>query len=111
VPQLGTLDGWWAEGYTAGVNGWAIPLPLPAAETEPEPADMAHLFDLLEQEVVPTYYDRVPGRHSPAWVHMMKGAMAVAIERFTTHQMVQAYVTRYYVPAAAGEAIPGDPPL
>jgi hypothetical protein len=42
---------------------------------------------------------------------MMKGAMAVAIERFTTHQMVQAYVTRYYVPAAAGEAIPGDPPL
>ena len=111
VPQLGTLDGWWAEGYAAGVNGWAIPLPPPAAEDEPEPADMTHLFDLLEQEVVPTYYDRVPGSHSPAWVHMMKGAMAVALERFTTHQMLQAYVTRYYVPAAAGEAIPGDPPL
>jgi hypothetical protein len=41
---------------------------------------------------------------------MMKGAMAVAIERFTTRQMLQAYVTRYYVPTAVGEAIPGEPP-
>jgi hypothetical protein len=41
---------------------------------------------------------------------MMKGAMAVAVERFTTRQMLQTYVTRYYVPAAAGEAIPGEPP-
>jgi hypothetical protein len=41
---------------------------------------------------------------------MMKGAMAVAVERFTTRQMLQTYVSRYYVPAAAGEAIPGDPP-
>jgi starch phosphorylase len=108
VPQLSTLDGWWAEGYTPGVNGWGIP--LPPAEGEPEAADMAHVFDVLEQQVVPTFYDRVPGHHAPGWVHMMKGAMAVAIERFTTRQMLQAYVTRYYVPAAAGEAIPGDPP-
>ena len=110
VPQLGTLDGWWAEGYAAGVNGWAIPLPPPPAEGDPDPSDLAHLFDILEKDVVPTFYDRVPGSHSPAWVHMMKGALAVAIERFTTRQMVQTYVTRYYVPAAAGEAISGDPP-
>jgi starch phosphorylase len=107
VPQLGTLDGWWAEGYVAGANGWAIP--LAPAEGDPEPADLAHLFEILENDVVPTYYDRVPGRHSPAWVKMMKGAMSVAIERFTTRQMLQAYVTRYYVPAAAGEAIPDVP--
>ena len=107
VPQLGTLDGWWAEGFSAGMNGWAIP--LAPAEGEPEAADLTHLFEILENEVVPAYYDRVPGRHSPAWVQMMKGAMAVAIERFTTRQMLQAYVTRYYVPAAAGEAIPDVP--
>jgi glycogen phosphorylase len=107
VPQLGTLDGWWAEGYT-GENGWAIP--LPSAEGDPEQQDMEHLFQLLEQNVVPMYYDRVPGRHSPAWVHMMKAAQAVAVERFTTRQMLQAYVTRYYVPAAVGEAPPGDAP-
>ena len=104
VPQLGTLDGWWAEGFAQGVNGWAIP--LPPAEGDPEPSDMSHLFEILEKEVIPAYYDRVPGSYSPAWVHMMKGAMAVAIERFTTRQMLQAYVTGYYVPAAAGEAGP-----
>jgi starch phosphorylase len=112
VPQLGTLDGWWAEGYT-GENGWAIPLASAegtGAGSDPEQQDMEHLFRLLEQEVVPTYYDRLPGRHSPAWVHMMKAALAVAVERFTTRQMLQEYVTRYYVPTAVGETITGDPP-
>jgi hypothetical protein len=41
---------------------------------------------------------------------MMKAALAVAVERFTTRQMLQSYVTRYYVPAAAGAALPGDQP-
>ncbi len=108
VPQLGTLDGWWAEGYTAE-NGWAIP--LASAEGDQDQQDMEHLFGLLEDKVVPMYYDRLPGQHSGEWVHMMKGALAVAVERFTTRQMLQAYVTQYYVPAAAGEASPGDPPL
>ena len=107
VPQLSTLDGWWAEGFT-GENGWSIP--LPTGEVEPEQQDMEHLFDLLENRVVPLYYDRVPGQHSAEWVHMMKGAMAVAVERFTTRQMLETYVTRYYVPAAAGEVVPGEPP-
>jgi starch phosphorylase len=107
VPHLSTLDGWWAEGYT-GENGWAIP--LPAGEGEPEQQDMEHLFQILENQVVPLYYDRVPGQHSAEWVHMMKGAMAVAVERFTTRRMLESYVTQYYVPAAAGEVSPGEPP-
>jgi starch phosphorylase len=107
VPHLSTLDGWWAEGFT-GENGWAIP--LPAAEADAEQSDMEQLFRLLEQEVVPTFYDRIPGKASAAWAQMMKSALAVSVERFTTRQMLQTYVTRYYVPAAAGEALPGDPP-
>lgn len=106
VPQLSTLDGWWAEGYTKGENGWAIPLPPPGSDAEADQSDMEHLFAILENEVVPSYYDRVPGQHSAEWVHMMKGALAVAIDRFTSRRMLQAYVTQYYVPAAAGEAIP-----
>jgi len=108
VPQLGTLDGWWAEGYT-GENGWAIP--LASGDGDPDQQDMEHLFALLEDKVVPMYYDRLPGQHSAEWVHMMKGALAVAVERFTTRRMLQTYVTGYYVPAVAGEATPGDPPL
>ncbi len=107
VPQLSTLDGWWAEGFS-GENGWAIPLAPPDAE--PEPSDMENLFRILESEVVPRYYDRLPGKSSAAWVHMMKGALAVTVERFTTRQMLQNYVTNYYVPAAVGEALPGEPP-
>ena len=107
VPQLSTLDGWWAEGYT-GHNGWAIPLAAPNADVEQ--SDMEHLFRLLEHEVVPRYYDRLPGKPSAAWVSMMKEALAVAAERFTTRQMLRAYVTKYYVPAAVGEAVPGDAP-
>jgi starch phosphorylase len=106
VPQLSTLDGWWAEGFT-GENGWAIP--LPPGQGEPEQQDMEQLFNLLENQIVPRFYDRVPGHHSTEWVHMMKGAMAVAVERFTTRRMLETYVTQYYVPAAAGES-PGGPP-
>ena len=107
VPQLSTLDGWWAEGST-GENGWAIPLAPPDAD--PEPSDMENLFRILENEVVPRYYDRLPGKSSAAWVHMMKSTLAVTVERFTTRQMLQNYVTNYYVPAAVGGALPGEPP-
>jgi starch phosphorylase len=107
VPQLSTLDGWWAEGFT-GENGWAIPLPPP--DVEPEASDVENVFRILENEVVPKYYDRLPGKSSAAWVHMMKSALAVTVERFTTRQMLQNYVTQYYVPAAVGEAPPGEPP-
>ena len=118
VPQLGTLDGWWAEGYT-GQNGWAIPLASGGTggtggaggeDGDTDQRDMEHLLGLLEEKVVPRYYDRLPGQHSAEWVHMMKGALTVAVERFTTRRMLQAYVTQYYVPAAAGEASPGAPP-
>jgi len=42
---------------------------------------------------------------------MMKGALTVAVERFTTRRMLETYVSQYYVPAAAGEVSPGQPPL
>jgi starch phosphorylase len=105
VPQLSTLDGWWAEGAT-GENGWAIPLPAPEADADQ--SDMEQLFRLLEQEIVPTFYDRIPGKPGASWARMMKSAMAVSVERFTTRQMLETYVPRYYVPAATGEALPGD---
>ena len=109
VPQLSTLDGWWAEGST-GDNGWTIPLATATADVEADQSDWQNLFRILEEDVVPTFYDRVPGQHSPRWVHMMKGALSVAIERFTTRQMSQGYVTKYYVPAGSGEALTGDLP-
>ncbi len=108
VPQLSTLDGWWVEGFT-GTNGWAVP--NAAAGADVDESDCGHFFDLLENEVVPRFYDRGPDGVPTAWVHMMKHALRTAGERFTARRMLQEYVRNYYAPAARGESPPSDPPI
>ncbi|MGH7607508.1 MAG: alpha-glucan family phosphorylase, partial [Gemmatimonadales bacterium] len=106
VPQIGTLDGWWAEGY-GGENGWAIP--AAPADSDPDAWDMEQVFRILEEQVVPVFYDRLPGQVSRGWARTMKHALSVAGQRFTARRMLQNYVRDYYVPAARGEP-PADPP-
>jgi starch phosphorylase len=107
VPQISTMDGWWAEGYS-GQNGWAIPLVAP--DEDADQADADQLYTLLEEQVVPLYYD-TDGRGVPAgWVLRMKHALQVALERFTARRMVQQYVTEYYVPALRGALRGGEEP-
>ena len=107
VPQLSTLDGWWAEGYT-GDNGWAIPLPDPGADGDA--ADVESLFALLEEQVIPRYYERDAREVPVAWVRMMKHAICVACERFTARRMLRDYVAGYYAPAIRGDLPHDDPP-
>ena len=107
VPQLGTLDGWWAEGFE-GENGWALPLPEPGVDADA--ADSEALFDLLEREVVPMFYDRDEDDLPRAWIRKMKHALRVAGARFTTRRMVQDYARDYYAGALAGELNGDDPP-
>jgi starch phosphorylase len=106
VPQLGTPDGWWAEGFT-GKNGWMIPR---AAGDDPDAADAAHLYELLEQEIVPLYYTHDQRGVPTGWTERMKHALREAGARFTTRRMVQEYVRDYYVPAMRGNPAPADPP-
>jgi glycogen phosphorylase len=108
VPQLGTLDGWWAEGFI-GRNGWALPLAAGDNETV-DALDHEHLFQLLEREVVPRFYDRNENGVPEAWVHMAKHAIVEAGRRFTTARMVREYAERYYAPALAGETHGDEPP-
>src|SRR5919106_58118 len=110
VPQIGTLDGWWAEGYD-GFNGWAIP-PAEAGQTTDavDAADAQHLYRLLEGEVVPLFYDREPGAVPHRWVEKMKHAMYVAGRAFPAQRMVRQYVTEHYVPAMRADASADDPP-
>lgn len=107
VPQLGTMDGWWAEGYT-GKNGWAIPL-APDLDDADE-WDWSHTFDLLENDVVPLFYERTQEDVPMGWVDMMKQALWVAGRDFTTGRMLREYATKYYVPALSGDAEGDDPP-
>lgn len=108
VPQLSTLDGWWAEGYM-GLNGWAIP-PVQPGE-DPDAADSDRLFDLLEQQVVPMYYRRTARGLPMEWLQRMKHALRVAGERFSARRMVQDYVNGSYAPAMRGEATGHARPL
>jgi starch phosphorylase len=110
VPQVGTIDGWWEEGYD-GSNGWAIPLPPDTENIEEQDAhDAEHLYRLLEEEIVPLYYTR-DGRGVPmGWADRMRNAMRVSGSRFTARRMLIEYAERYYVPAMRGDPLADDPP-
>lgn len=107
IPQLSTLDGWWAEGYT-GLNGWALPLATDAPDQDAE--DAANLYELLEREIVPLYYQRDPDGLARGWLQRMKHALYEAGKHFTAARMMREYVQDYYVPAFQGSRDGDDPP-
>ena len=99
IPNLSVLDGWWDEGWT-GDNGWAIG----GRETNPDEgaqdwADAQDLYRILEQELIPAYYERDPGGVPPRWIQIMRNAIASNIWRFSTTRMLHEYVERLYLPA------------
>ncbi len=103
VPNVSVLDGWWDEGYT-GDNGWAIG----GRDTNPDEAAQDHadaqdLYRILEEEIVPTYYDRDASGVPAAWLGVMRRAMATALWRFSTTRMLHEYTERLYLPAAGVE--------
>jgi len=108
VPQISTLDGWWAEGYN-GDNGWAIPV-SEGTDEEVDAKDHDALFSLLEREVVPMYYERDEDGLPRRWIRMMKEALRVGGTHFTTARMVREYTDRFYVPALGGSTEGDDPP-
>jgi starch phosphorylase len=107
IPQVSTLDGWWAEGYT-GLNGWA--LPLNTEHSDPDLADAESLYSLLEQEVVPLFYEKNQDGVSSGWILRMKHALLAAGSKFTASRMVQEYTDRFYVPSMEGPLDGDDPP-
>ena len=107
VPQIGTLDGWWLEGYT-GDNGWAVP-PVPEGSDTDE-WDWDQLFMLLEDSVVPAFYERDTKGLPTRWIDVMKRALWVAGRDYTTDRMVREYAERYYLPAWEGALEGDDPP-
>lgn len=102
IPNCSVLDGWWPEGYN-GRNGWAIgdeqEYPDEAAQDE---ADALSLYTLLEEEVVPLYYDRDEerGRVPRRWLSYVRESIRTIAPRFSTRRMLKEYIERYYVPAA-----------
>jgi len=98
-PNISVLDGWWCEGY-APENGWAIGRGEEYGDVETQDAvESQSLYDLLEKEVVPTFYDRGNDGLPRKWIRMMKANLRSVCPAFNTNRMVHDYAERFYVPA------------
>ncbi|HEY3592642.1 MAG TPA: alpha-glucan family phosphorylase [Polyangiaceae bacterium] len=94
------LDGWWAEAYD-GLNGFAIgDGTVHVLVDEQDKRDAESLYQVLENEVVPLYYDRDEQGVPRGWIHRMKRAIQTLGWRFNTDRMVMDYTRECYLPAA-----------
>jgi len=100
VLNFSVLDGWWREGYN-GQNGWSIgrDSEYDNADQQDE-ADAESLYDVLENEIIPLYYqerssDGLPGD----WIVRVKEAIRTLAPQFSTRRMVKEYLERFYIPA------------
>ena len=94
------LDGWWDECYT-GDNGWAIGTRDAFHDTDyQDRVEASALYDLLEREIVPRFYDRPEGPVPRRWVERMKTSIATLGTFVTADRMVRDYVDALYTPAA-----------
>jgi glycogen phosphorylase len=104
VPHLSIGDGWWAEGFD-GTNGWSIDGGVSDDDQNAvDAADAAALYRLLEEEVVPAYYERDPAGVPHRWMAVVKQAIRTVAPRFAARRMVKEYVERMYAPAIGRKA-------
>lgn len=98
--NLSTLDGWWAEAWSPEV-GWELGEGREHGDDpEEDAADARALYELLERDVVPTFYDRDGEGIPRRWVARMRSSMVELTPRFSAERMVLDYTERCYVPAA-----------
>ena len=106
VPHLSIGDGWWAEGYTSH-NGWLIE----AKPHSPDPdavdaADAEALYQLLEAEIVPAFYDRDSQGIPRRWLSVVRQAIMTVTPRFSARRMVKQYADELYGPALRSRETP-----
>ncbi len=99
VVNLSVLDGWWGEGYN-GRNGWGITPRNARFDYNQRLQEEANdLLDIIEHEMLPTYFRRDGGGYSADWVALSKASMKSIIPRFNSQRMLRDYVTKLYWPA------------
>ena len=105
TPNLSIGDGWWAEGYN-GDNGWLI-----EGEADPNDhgaqdwADAQATYALIEQRLVPMFYDRDEKGIPRTWLKVVKESIRTVLPRFSTRRMVKEYVQKMYLPAMKREPV------
>ena len=106
--NISELDGWWAEAYAPEV-GWALG---DGREHGEDPAwdavEAEALYTLLEQQIVPQFYERNDAGISTKWVERMRDSMARLTPAYSAHRTVREYTENHYLPAAAAFAARTD---
>ena len=98
--NLSELDGWWAEAYTPEV-GWALGDGKEHGEDPAWDATEAEaLYDLLEKQVIPEFYDRDQNGTPVRWIERMRKSMAMLTPKFSANRTVREYTGQRYLPAA-----------
>ncbi len=106
------LDGWWCEGYLAdeqgkGTNGWAIGEDAHTSDQDlQDRIDSESLYRLLEEEIVPLYYDQDEQGIPHRWIQLMKASIKTNSPRFNTDRMIADYVTKMYAPGSPANIEP-----
>jgi starch phosphorylase len=97
VLNFSVLDGWWQEGFN-GENGWAIGDETEFTNTDEQDArDAESLYDVLENQIVPLFYENGAGEVSGGWLRKVKTSIATLAPAFSTRRMVKQYVEEMYL--------------
>ena len=104
VPHLSIGDGWWAEGFT-GDNGWLIDPKSTGDNDAVDAADAEALYDLLERQIVPAFYDRDANGTPRRWVSIVRRAIISVTPRFSARRMVKQYAEDLYARAATSAQV------
>ena len=98
VVNFSILDGWWAEGYN-GKNGWAIGTNAEYESYEAQDkADSASIYHILENKIIPAYYNQDKKGISKEWMSYMKNSIMSTGGKYSTSRMVVDYVNNLYMP-------------
>jgi starch phosphorylase len=100
--NISVLDGWWAQAYD-GNNGFAVGAGSEHANLDHQDhIDAESLYSILENNVVPLFYDRGPDGIPHGWIARQKHALRTLTWRFSATRMVIDYTLGYYLRAAGG---------
>jgi starch phosphorylase len=97
--NLSELDGWWAEAYTPEV-GWALGDGQTHAEPEWDAVEADELYRLLEEQVIPEFYQRNERGIPEKWVSRIRTSVATLAPEYSSNRMLRDYVEKYYLPAS-----------
>ena len=102
VLNFSVLDGWWYEGYRFDEKaGWALTEKRTYTDQgQQDKLDAATIYSMLENEIIPLYFEKNSAGYSPRWIQYIKGSIGHIAPHFTMKRMIDDYIARFYEPEA-----------